>query len=404
MEGFCISLATIPYLYHLSLVGLGVIVIWLLAKFRKLALDPIARWGFMLLSGLLALNVVVAVDRGEAFLQLANFFPFFGWFGVLPFLLKGIERLEQVAMALVLGSLPINVISVGEYILKAPWMPRDIRRLPWVAWVRSAPHKGRAMMMFGHPNAMASYLVVILGLGLGLILYDWVQRRSAIAPATPPSPWLRLKPVALYLATFLNLVGIFTAGSRNGLVIAIGQLLVFVLFARRHQRVVMTGLVGLVAVIGGAVALGIGGRSLLLSTWTSDPRIRVWQIALEMTQSRPWLGWGLGSYKLLYPSYPHDPEYSYIGHPHNFWLLLSSEAGLPVMLLFTGLVGYCCYRGARAVMLTPKPIEQALFWGYAIAFAGCIGFSLFDVTLYNAQLNLVNWLVLAGIYSFARSQ
>jgi hypothetical protein len=376
-------------------VGLGVIVIGLLAKFRKLALDPIARCGFVLLSGLLALNVMVAVDRGEAFLQLANFLPFFVWFGVLPFLLRGMEQLQQVATALVIGSLPINLISVGEYFLKAPWLPREIRRLPWIAWVRSAPHKGRAMLMFGHPNAMASYLVVILGLGLGLILYEWARR----SPDDVSSVW-SLRPRMLYLATFLNLVGLFTAGSRNGLGIAIGQLLLFVLFARSHRRGMLTGLIGLAGFVGGAMVLGIGGRSLDLGSWTTDPRIRVWQIALEMTQSRPWLGWGLGSYKLLYPSYPHDPEYSYIGHPHNFWLLMSSEAGIPAMLLLTALVGYCGYRGARAV-IDAKSSDRALFGGYAIAFVGYSVFSLFDVTLYNAQLNLVNWLVLAGLYSFA---
>lgn len=374
-------------------------MIFLLAKFRKFALDPIARGGLLVLSGLLIVNVMLAIDRAEAFLQLANFFPFFVWFGVLPFLLRGVTQLEQVATALVIGSLPINLISMGEYLLKAPWLPREIRRLPWVVWVRSAPHKGRAMMMFGHPNAMASYLVVILGLGLGLILCGWARRSLASPP--PPTRWMTYRPILLVLATFLNLVGIFTAGSRNGLGIAVVQLLVFVLCARTNWRIVFAGLVGLVGFLVGAVGLGIGGRSLL-SNWTTDPRIRVWQIALEMTQHHPWLGWGLGSYKLLYPSYPHNPEYAYIGHPHNFWLLLSSEAGIPVMILFTLLVGYCCYCGVKAVVIRHKPMEQALCLGYSLAFGGVVAFSLFDVTLYNAQLNVVNWLVLAGLYSFSR--
>jgi O-antigen ligase len=217
-------------------------------------------------------------------------------------------------------------------------------------------------------------------------------------PQPEPNPWAtRL----LYGGTCLTLVGIFCSGSRNGLVIAVSQLALFGLLVRVNRAVRLTVIFSLLALVGVAAVLGIGGRSLSLAEWADDPRVRVWQIALELIGDRPWLGWGLGSYKFLYPSFPHDPEYFEIFHPHNFWLMLSAEAGIPAMLLVTALVGYLCYRAVRLLMTPQGTVtDRAILTGYLFAFWGCVAFSLFDVTLFDARLNILNWLLLSAIYVF----
>jgi hypothetical protein len=406
--GLRLSLVALPYLLYASLVGLSVIIVFLLATLKKTTLDRFTHHSLLAISGLMVLSSWFALNPGEAFLQLTNFFPFFLLFGVLPVLLRGVEQLEQVAMDLVIASIPINIISVFEYLLKAPWLSRDIQRLPFVKWIRSAPHKGRAMLMFNHPNALANYLVLMLGLGLGLILKQAIEKRfehnlSTASHATqqPNTPGIKLRIKLLYSATFLTLVGIFCSGSRNGLIIAISQLIVFSLLIKTNRTIRLAGILSLVGTLTVAAVLGIGGRSLSPESWANDPRLRVWQIAIELIQERPWLGWGLGNYKFLYPTFPHDPEYDAIFHPHNFWLLLSSEAGIPLMILFTFLVGYICYKGLKLLVLQQiKPPENMLLAGYLLAFWGCIAFALFDVTLFDARINVVNWMVLGGIYSF----
>jgi O-antigen ligase len=403
--GLRLSLAALPYLLYASLVGLSLIILFLL-PLKKITLDPLTRNSLLVMSGLMMLSSWFALNRGEAFLQLTNFFPFFLLFGVLPFLLRRAEQLEQIAIDLVIASIPINFISAFEYLLKAPWLPRDIQRVPFVRWVRSAPHKGRAMLMFNHPNALANYLVLMLGLGLGLILKHAIEKRfehnsenASHTTQTPNTPGLKL----LYTATFLTLVGIFCSGSRNGLMIAVSQLIVFSLLIKTNRTIRLVGVLSLVGTLTVAALLGIGGRSLSPESWANDPRLRVWQIAIELIQERPWLGWGLGNYKFLYPSFPHDPEYDAIFHPHNFWLLLSSEAGIPLMIIFTFLVGYICYQGVRLLVLQQiKSPENILLAGYLLAFWGCIAFALFDVTLFDARINVVNWMLLGGIYSFTR--
>lgn len=397
---FDLSLLSLPYLIYLSLAGLIGVMLFLLSTFRQTAIDRLTQISLLVLGGLLILSSLVAIDRGEALLQLANFLPFFLLFAVLPFLFKGVEQLEQTAFLLVLTAIPLNIISLFEYFLKAPGLPRQIRRIPFVKWVRSAPHKGRAMVVFDHPNWFASYLVLMLGLGLGLVLHYAMQSRHQPAPLHPRQRLLKRIVVA---ATFLNLVGIFCSGSRNGLVVAVLQLAIFALLVK-GRAIAFAGFAGLIGLVSVVAIRGIGGRSLSLTEWADDPRIGVWQIAIDLMRERPWLGWGLGSYKLLYPSRLIDPEYPNVFHPHNFWLMLGCETGWPFMVLFTLLIGWLCYQTTRALMQGQiKFPDREILWGYLLAFGGCVAFALFDVTLYDARINVVNWVVLGGIYLYSQN-
>ena len=383
---------------------------------KRSELDPVTRNGLLLLTGLLLMSCIWAEDKGEAFLQLTNFLPFFLFFAVVPAILSPVERLVQVALDLVITAIPINLIALGEYILRSELIPRPMRRIPFVDWVRDRPHFGRATVMFNHPNALASYLVIILGLGLGLILYREVcQRFDRSMPAFGQSPPLTK---LLYLGTSSSLIGIFCSGSRNGLVVAVLQMMVFGLcwgrFLQISRRVWLAVAAGVLGILTGAAILGIGGRSLIPTTWADDPRLRLWGIALNLWGDRPWWGWGLGNYKFQFPerllsTYPEclaqrtlpviPVECADVVHPHNFWLMLLADGGIFVAIGFTVWVGYVCFRGVRSFFSkTMVPSQKALLLVYLLAFLSCITFALFDVTLYDARVNALNWMVLVGIY------
>ena len=386
------SMVTFPYISYVGIVGLVIVLVMLLQQFRRTALDRTSNRCLLAISGGMVLSALFAYDRGEAFLQLFNFLPYFLMFGVLPYLMR-FEVMQRTARDLVLATLPVNGLAFVEYLLKSPGLPVSLQQIPLVAWLRSAPHVGRAMLWYGHPNTLASFLVLIFGLGLGLVLL--LPLRGGMGTggigANGRSP-------LLVGATVANLVGIFASGSRNGLIVAIAQLLLFCFCVRMRPLWRWAGLAGLGAIATAAAAFGIGGRSLVLSTWGNDPRVVVWQFALGLVSDRPWLGWGLGNYKLLFPD-NLVPGYTYIGHPHNFWLLLAVEAGIPVMVTLSLWVGWICYRGVRLLGSGQLKFDRrAVFLGYCFGFLGCVAFGLFDVTLYDVRVNLMNWVLLAGIY------
>jgi O-antigen ligase len=382
------SMVTFPYISYVGMVGLFIVLVLLLKQFRRTALDRTSNLCLLAISGGMVLSALLAYDRGEAFLQLFNFLPYFLMFGVLPYLLR-FEVMQRTARDLVLATLPVNGLALIEYLLKSPQLPLALQQIPLVTWLRSAPHVGRAMLWYGHPNTLASFLVLIFGLGLGVMLME-----TSRGTGVNGGGYL----FVMVGATFANLVGIFASGSRNGLIVAIAQLLLFCFCVRVNPLWRWVGLAGLGAIATAAAILGIGGRSLVLSTWSNDPRVQVWQFALGLVGDRPWLGWGLGNYKLLFPE-GLIPGYTYIGHPHNFWLLLAVEVGIPVMVGLTLWVGWVCYRGVRLLWTGAlKSDRRAVFLGYCFGFLGCVAFGLFDVTLYDVRVNLMNWVLLAGIY------
>ena len=392
---FRFSPIALPYLSYVGIVGLLTDTIYLWKTFRRSPLDLRIRQGLWLISGLMVISSCLAFDRGEAFLQLTNYFPYFLMFAVLPYFLKGIVQLERLALDLVLTSMPLNLLAFGEYLLRSPWVSRPVRRLGWVKWLRDRPHEGRAMVTFGHPNALAAYLVVVFGLGLGLILcYHW---RRSIGQSDKPHPAL------LYAATFLNLLGIFSAGSRNGLLVAVSQLVLVSLLSRASRAIWIAGLVSIGSILAGVAALGLGGRTQLVGTWTDESRLLIWRIAIDMIRERPLFGWGLGNYKFQYPLriVGLNAQETYVGHPHNLWLMLGCEAGLLVAIALTIWVGVICFRAVKQLMQAPVS-DRAIILSYLAAFWGCMAFSLFDVPLFDARLNAMGWLLLAGLWRLGK--
>lgn len=396
------SLVALPYLSYVGLLGILIVAVVVRWRSRQTALSPLVRWSLLAITSLMVLSCVVADSRPEAFLQLGNFLPFFFFFAVVPLVLTRIEDWRQVATDLVITIIPINLASLGQYWLRSPFLPIPWQQIPWIEAIRLAPHRGRAMVTFDHPNAFASYLVILLGLGLGLLVSELSQpRKPGELKATA---WWKSRLLWIAIGTGSCLLGIFTSGSRNGLLVALVQLgaVVLMMLARANLKLVLGGLAGMGLVVGSAAVFGIGGRSLAPADWTNDPRLATWAIALDLIRERPWLGWGLGNFKLLFPPRTFDPvNYPKMFHPHNIWLMLAAETGLILTFLISLLVGYLCYRATRLWLSRQlSPAENGILLAYLLGFLGCLLYALFDVTLYDGRIHLLNWLMIAGLYFF----
>ncbi|MGI8936000.1 MAG: O-antigen ligase family protein [Phormidesmis sp.] len=399
------SLIALPYVSYASLVVMLGLLIAAMFQRGGRVWRLCGQQGFGWLSGGLLLSASFAMNRGEAFLQLTNFLPFFLFFGILvtvPSVVKQpFIKLEALARWLLLTSVPMNLLAVVEYGLRFETVAPRIRTLAlpgwllgWLlGWLYDGPDFGhRAHSVFSHPNTLSAYLVIILGLGLGLGLkglakqsrFNWQQ-------------WAEAGAIALCI------IAIFCTGSRNGVLIALVLVAIALYSARRHRWVMLSGLVGSGAIAAAVLAWGIGGRSLSLALITQDPRIGVWRLGLDMIWQRPWLGWGFAGLRLTYEP-GSIPGYDSIAHAHNVWLFLASEAGIPVMLGFCGVIGRLCYEGVSTFIWGKLPAEnRAILLGYLLAFASCLMFALFDVTLFDSRINVLSWGLLASIYLLSHS-
>jgi O-antigen ligase len=351
------------------------------------------RQGFWLLGAGLILSSTFAAYPGEAYLQLLNYLPFFWFWAALVLHLRSSphpwQQILRWALALVFTSVVLNLVGIVEFALKHSAPDELLYALPWIDWVYTGNlHHPRAFSFFHYPNTLASYLVMILGLNLGLLQLQQTETFGRLA--------YRLK-LLLLINVPLTLGCLYASGSRNGFLTA-AVLMVISLIGWRVQRWVrLLGFATLAMTVAVVLQFGIGGRSVSWAWITDDPRVGVWQLALEMMSDRPWLGYGLGNYKLLYDG--QVPGYDFIAHAHNLWLMLGAETGIPVMLGFSVVIGLICYRGLQGWRsLWHAPNCSALLGSFALCFLGIMMYSLLDVTLFEFRVNFLGWLALVVLY------
>jgi hypothetical protein len=384
------SLLVLPYLSYLGLIGLAGFLVWSLFQRHQTIGRLLYRQGWLWLTLGMGVNVWLSYAPGETALQALNFVPFFGFYAAIAASLPGfkhpLQALHTWALGLVLATIPISLRALVEFYFNAPSSIARWSGSPWLEWLYSQPSYGhRADSVFGHPNFLANYLVICFGLGLGLCVYYLQQSRQSA------------KTLWLYGAMVLLLVGIFCSGSRNGLLIAGLQLLAFGWWMRRYRLVALAGIGAIVAMVTGTLAWGVGGRTLIQAFETITLRINVWRVAYAMLFDHPWIGNGLGTFKLQYIPFT-VPEYDYLHHPHNLPLMLAVELGLPLTLLFIGIVGVIVFNGVKAFSTLSRSVpERAIFIAYGLGFGGHMLFAMFDLSFYDARVNVLGWLMLAVI-------
>jgi O-antigen ligase len=263
-----------------------------------------------------------------------------------------------------------------------------------------------------YANILAAYLTLVFILSLGLLIENWVrghQKKKHLSATNYQLPITNYQFLYLSVIVLGSAIALILTNSRNGWGIAVLASLSFALYLGWRP------LVAIVAAIAG---------SILWSAFGPDPmrqwlraivpaffwarltdqlhpdrpvalmRTTQWQFVWSMTQQRPWTGWGLRNFTPLYEAQMQI----WLGHPHNLFLMLTAETGIPATLLFCGLVGWVLFQGVLLLRQWPgQNGDKLIFFSYLLAFGGCTLFNTVDVTLFDLRVNTFSWLLLASI-------
>ncbi|PZV07691.1 MAG: hypothetical protein DCF32_06670 [Leptolyngbya sp.] len=389
------SLVALPYVVYGAIAGLVWFLLVNIYQGWRAIGQLLYTQGWLWLSLGLGISVALSLAPGESALQALNFVPFFVLYGAIAIAVPQFRQpwatLHNWAVALLVATIPVNLTAIAEFYLRSPSGLLRWGSYPGLAWLYEQTDYGhRASAMFGHPNALANYMVIVFGLGLGLCAY-YLNR-----------PELRAKSIWICGATALVLVGVYCSGSRNGLLIVGLQLLLFGGLLRPYRYIFWAGLGAIALLTASALIWGIGGRTLPEALATVSLRFSVWRLALEMIPHHPWFGTGLGTFKQLYDPADFPVAGDFLPHAHNLWLMLAAEAGIPVALGFTGIVGWILGRGTFTLATVPlSPNAMALFAGYLTGFGGTAAFAIFDLAFYDGRINILGWLLLGCIQAMA---
>lgn len=439
---FQLSLLILPFsslLGSLGCVG-AAIAVWS-QRYATFLRRPVNQ-ALGLLSLLLLLSTGFAWKPGDAALGLANFLPFFWLFAALSELLQTPQQFRRLAQIVVLGSIPVVVVGLGQQFwgwsghVQLLWILAD-----WnVAPTGSPP--GRMASLFYYANVLASYLVIAWILNLGLWLE--AQRLPLAAGLTRfgkiPSPHWRITVPSPYLSTLTiallgNTVALIFTNSRNAWIVAALAGIAFATYLGRWLILTAMGAIS-TAVLGAAFAPAPfqGGLRQVIPAFfwarlndqmypnrpVGDLRSTQWQFAWNLAQQRPWTGWGLRNFSPLYEA----KLQFFIGHPHSLWLMLAAETGWPATILLFAIAGWIAFQGCSYIMTTPPMFwrEQAssrlplttpgtnldtrvslLMFTLLIAFLAISLFSFLDITFFDVRINLLGWWLLANLNGITTS-
>jgi len=409
-----LAILLLPFSSLLGTVGtlLAAILVWG-RRGRSLFYQPISL-GLAGISGWMVLSCLFAPRPGDALLGLFNFLPFFFVLPGLATLIQTPAHLRRLTWILVLGAIPVIVVGLGQQFLgwagrlHLLWLVVDVTVDP------TGNPPGRMSSVFFYANVLATYLTVLWILGLGLGLEGWLSRAGVRKSARVRNIVLRtgwLGGVAIAL--------VFTH-SRNAWIIAVLAGLAFAVYAGWRWLAAVVGAIAAL-VMGAAFApapLRDGLRAIVSpffwarltdELFPNRPlatlRTTQWQFAWDLSWQRPLTGWGLRSFPPLYQMHTG----LWMGHPHNLWLMLSAETGLLTTIGLTGLVGWILFQASRELGRSPECKDaldggdRPILFTWLATFLGLTLFYLSDVTLFDVRINVLGWLILAGIHGVTQS-
>jgi O-antigen ligase len=212
----------------------------------------------------------------------------------------------------------------------------------------------------------------------------------------------------LFLAMIL-LVAIVFSESRMGLVSAIvSALLIFILVATSGWQRISAGVLILSFLVAGmSMAAWIGpepviARFEILGQQYAAPaenRRAIWKGTLQLLEDHPWLGTGLGTFAVAYPSVQTAFAGRFVSHAHNDYLEFAAELGIPAALLLFGAVFYLLLRSARSFRQSEGRFDRTVALG---CFGSLLAISLHSLTDFNLHVP-ANALVFAVVLGLAHA-
>ena len=248
----------------------------------------------------------------------------------------------------------VSIIAIIQYFTRANLLDY---------WVRVNPGLTRTHSTLDDPNALASFLVLSIGLAGGVA---WSAGHGLADVRRSAGPLIILGLACAALVTTVSRAGLF------GLVIAALVIAIGRWVSERRSRARTSGLVlrTVIAMILGGLILGTAAMVAITtrdsSALPSTPaeavldtldlrrpldriltgRLNWWKAAVAFGTEELSMGIGLGQFPRLYASYPDSdgPE-----NAHNFFLQVFAESGL------LGLAGFGVFLGTIAAAFRTGP-------------------------------------------------
>jgi O-antigen ligase len=186
---------------------------------------------------------------------------------------------------------------------------------------------------------------------------------------------------------------IFLSGSRGGMLAFLAEIIVLAMFLRKRGDWREPLALGIFLALTIGFLIWLGGNELThrLTSIQSEAqhevaggvRVTIDRDCLRMFRDRPILGWGLGTFPVVYPQYRSFYTTFFVNEAHNDYLQLLVETGLPGLAIAIWFL-ILTFRGAAAKM--SDWTESVNGTMTVAALLGCVGILVHSCLDFNLQI------------------
>jgi len=335
--------------------------------------------------------------RDLSWISLINWIPFFWcYWGFQPYLQKPIVR-KMVGKLLVIGSLPIIISGFLQYFFNVSGPFQILNGL--IIWYQKPISFTDGLTgPFNNANYAGSWLTLVWPF---TFYYFLINKKKS-------------KKLITSIICVLFITSILLTNSRNawlGMLISIQIMLgfetiFFLIPIILFSFIILTFLISLLPTeirndLVSFVPINILNNFPDTSIGISEafPRLEIWRFSIENIIKRPFLGWGGGSFPIVYETF----KGKWIGHPHNIIFELAFNYGLITAFIISSKVFNYLYKFYKSIVNSEElriidVTNKLLFekaWFSSILF---ITYShLFDIQYFDLRISIITWILLSGL-------
>jgi O-antigen ligase len=401
-----------------------------LLMFGPVAFGAVERWAIFVLETGSVLLVLLWLAKqwmdGELNLQWNPLFFPMAAFGVLILVQIGFRtsayRHDTVSEALLYAAYAMLCFLAGQTLLRSAQARRlaviltfygfavaALALLQGIApngklyWLRLPRQGGWIYGPYVNHNHYAGLMELLVPIPLILSLTHLAQEKERIAAG---------------IAAAIMTGTVFLCGSRGGMLAILTEFVVLAIIVVRQKKGLRLAVgLGVFAVVLLSLLTWLGGQELTSrvvsistearSEISGGMRLTIDRDSLHMFRNKPVLGWGLGTFPVVYPEFRTFYTNFFVNEAHNDYLQLLVETGLLGFLVMVWFV-IVVYRNAlRKIGNWMSDLSGAVTLACMLGFTGILVHSFFDFNLQipaNAALFYVFCTLAAGPRLLQRSR